>query len=278
MSDTEFTVTLDDNEIKLFLVDATIEQQNEANKIYNKTFADSLKSGALLRAETERVLKERGIWDDEKEQELIDTQKEIRQKLKTINSGNIKLWSDARNLALGVKKLRYEMRNLLVERTNLDNNTAEAQAENMRFSYYVSVCTVAENKQPYFNDLNDYLNCKTVVGFEAAKEYADLLYGLGSDLDKSLPENKFMLKYNLCNDDLKLINKDGCFVDDDMRLINKDGRYIDKNDNFVNVDGESVDDAGNLVVEEQLPFLDEDGDVIPLEVEESETKEVVIEV
>ena len=276
MTDTEFTVKLEDGEVKLSLVDANVEQQNEANRIYNKTFADSLKSGALLRAETERVLKERGIWDDNKEEKLVDLQKRISKKLKTINGGNIKLWSSARILALEVTDLRNEMRSFLAERNNLDNNTAEAQAENARFSYFVSACTVKEDKQPYFTDLADYQNSTSLVALEAARHYMDLLYGVGSDFEKALPENKFMIKYGLCDDSLRLTNKKGYFVDRDMKLTNEEGRYIDSEGNFVNVDGELLDEEGQLLVE-PLPFLDEEGDVIEEDVVEDVTVEDKVE-
>ncbi len=274
MADTEFSVKVDDEDIKLDLVDATLEQQNEANRIYNKAFADALKSGALLRAETDKVLKERGIWDDDKEEKLVSLQKEISQKLKVINGGNIKLWSDARSLALEVGDLRNDMRALLSERNNLDNNTVEAQAENMRFSYFVSACTVHnDSKQPYFASLADYRNSTSVVSIEAAQHYMDLLYGVGSDFEKGLPENKFMLKYGLCDDSLRLTNKEGEFVDREMRVTNEDGRYIDNGGNFVNIDGERLDEEGQLLVE-NLPFLDEDGEIIEAKEEALKVKEV----
>lgn len=281
MSENNFTVKVDDNELKLRMAEATVEQQNEASKIYNKTFADSLSSGALLRAQTDKILEERGIWNEDKQNELVTLQKQIGKKLKKINGGNIKLWSDARNLALEVRDLRDEMRVLLVDRNGLDNNTAEAQADNIKFSYFVSVCTINEaTNKPHFGSLSEYLNSNDIVALESAKKYADILYGIGSDFEKELPENKFLTKYGLCNDDLRLVNKEGHFVDDEMRLIDEDGRYVDADGNFVNIDGDPIDDDGNLTVDAQ-PFLDEDGDAIKIEeVEtdsevEEQTKEVV---
>ena len=58
-----------------------------------------------------------------------------------------------------MRKLRDDLRELISSRTNLDNNTAEGQADNARFNYLVSCCLVySDNKKGYFNSYEDYLN------------------------------------------------------------------------------------------------------------------------
>lgn len=270
----EKVTTKDDegNEVILAIKRPSPKVLNDSQSIYNQTFRKSLESGALLRQKLEDVLKEQKIWDDEKEVLYKKINKNISENEKKLKKGGVRL-SEARQLALALRQLREERRELLRERNSLDANTAEAQAESERFNYLVSVCTVYDNTgKRVYEDYDDYLNsADSSIAVDSATKLANMLYGLDSDYEYNLTENRFLKKYNFVDDKLRLINSDGHLVDNKGRLINEDGRFIDKDGNFVDIYGDPVDEEGEYVVEFS-PFLDDNDKPVVDEEEEKPKK------
>lgn len=255
-------VEIDGKKVDLAVIRPNQKQRQEAQKVYNKAFREALDSGAILRAKIESVMREQKLWDDNKERQLKVLQNKVADGEKRIKSGGIKL-SDARELALSLKKVRTEIRGLNSERINLDNNSAEAQADNAQFNFYVSSCTVSsENGKPHFKSYEDYINREDdpIIG-KAAGAMASIIYNLEDDYEKKLPENQFLIKYKFANDKLEFIDKKGRKIDSEGRLLDKESRYIDEEGNYIDIDGNPIDKEGNYVVDEK-PFLDEDG--VPL--------------
>jgi hypothetical protein len=145
----------------------------------------------------------------------------------------------------------------------LDSHTAEGQADNARFNYLVSACVVYKNNgNKYFKNYEDYLNrASDPVSFIAAQKLASIMYGLDSDFEKKLPENKFLLKYKFVNDNLELVDNKGRLIDASGRLIDQNGRFINEEGKFIDKDGNLVDESGDFLVEFQ-PFLDDNGNPI----------------
>ena len=262
MFSTIFTVNIDGNDKEFEIKATNLHDQREAQKIYNQAFSDAVKSGSIVRARLDDLLKEQGLWDEKKEVQFVTIQKQIADKDKALSKGGISL-KQAKGMALEIKTLRDELRELISVKTNLDTHTAEGQADNARFNYLVSVCVVYnDTKKPYFKSYDDYLNRSTdPVALLGAQKLASLMYGLDSDYEKKLPENKFLLKYKLVNDNLELIDDKGRLVDADGRLVDKFGRYINEEGKFVDKDGNLIDDSGNYIVDFQ-PFLDDNGNPI----------------
>ena len=250
--------------------EATLQQQNEATKVYNRAFRDALESGALLRNKLEDYMRSQGMWNDEKQADLEILQKEILDKEKQLAKGGIRL-SVAKDAALEMSDKRAEIRAMLMERNSLDGSTAEGQADNARFDYLVSATLVYnDSNKPYFKDLADYRNKNTeAVSLEAARRLAQKLYGLDSNHEQNLAENKFLQEFKFVDKDLRLINKDGKLVDREGNLINEDGRYIDEEGNLIDLDGNPVNEEGDYEFKRQ-PFLDDDGKPIEDKKEESE--------
>ena len=165
-----------------------------------------------------------------------------------------------------MKKNREDLRELISVKTNLDTHTAEGQADNARFNYLVSVCTVyKDNSKPYFTNYEDYNNRSTdIVAILGAQNLAGMLYGLENDYEEKLPENKFLKQYKFVDDKLRLINKDGKLVDSEGRLIDENGRFINDSGEFVDKSGNLVDKQGDYIVEFQ-PFLDDNGNPVIVE-------------
>ena len=253
---------------KEFLVKSpSFKDQREAQKVYNQAFSDAVKSGCIVRGRLNDLLKEQGLWDDQKELRLNTIQHELLDHEQALAKGGISL-QRAKGVALEMRKLRDDLRELIGSRTNLDNNTAEGQADNARFNYLVSCCLVySDNKKPYFAGYEDYLNRSTdVVAIKAAQLLAARLYGLDDNYEKNLPENKFLKEYKFIDDKLRFINSEGKLTDSEGRLIDENGRYINEKGEYVDKNGQRVDDEGDYLVEFK-PFLDDNGNPIILEKE-----------
>jgi hypothetical protein len=276
----QFKVTLDSKEIELCVVRPNVKQRQEGQKIYNKAFRDAVESGAILRGKVNNVMREQNLWDDNKEAEYRKLLEKINGAERKIKSGGIKL-NQAKDLALEMRKDRAELRSLTSERSSLDNNTAEGQADNAQFNYWVSSCTVySETGKTYFGNYEDYLNRDDdpATG-QAAGSLAMLLYNLDPDYEKKLPENQFLAKYNFVDEELHLVDKTGRRVDSEGRLVNKDGRYISEAGELIDINGNRVNEEGDYVVDFS-PFLDDEGKPIEEKVEAVKTTEapaVVVE-
>lgn len=276
----QFKVTLDSKEVELCVVRPNVKQRQEGQKVYNKAFRDAVESGAILRGKVNNVMREQNLWDDNKEAEYRKLLEKINGAERKIKSGGIKL-NQAKDLALEMRKDRAELRTLTSERSSLDNNTAEGQADNAQFNYWVSSCTVySETGKTYFGNYEDYLNRDDdpATG-QAAGNLAMLLYNLDPDYEKKLPENQFLAKYNFVDEELHLVDKTGRRVDSEGRLVNKDGRYINEAGELIDIHGNRVNQEGDYVVDFS-PFLDDEGKPIEEKVETVKTTaapEIVVE-
>jgi len=271
MKTRSFKAEIDGKEVSFAVRSPTLQDQKEATKVYNTAFTDALKSKAIVRAKLDDLLVEQGLWDDSKQMRFSTLQAQILEGERKLAKGGISL-SKAKEEALKMKRLREDLRDLIAVKTNLDTHTAEGQADNARFNYLVSACTVYEDsKKPYFSNYEDY-NSKSgsdPVATLAAQNLAGMLYGLDNDYEEKLPENKFLKQYKFVDNKLRLINKDGKLVDADGRLIDENGRFINEKGDFVDKDGNPVDIEGDYVVE-FTPFLDDDGKPVVLESKKEE--------
>ena len=270
-----FKVTIDSVEKEFLVKSPTLENQREAQKVYNQAFTDAIKSKSVVRAKLDELLEEQGLWNDEKQAKFTLLQKELLDGEKRLAKGGFSL-NEAKDLAIKMKKIRDDIRDLISVRTSLDNHSAEGQADNARFNYLVSVCVVYnDTKQPYFNSLEDYLNKSTdPVAISGAQNLANMLYGLDNDYESNLPENKFLKKYKFVDSKLRLVDKKGRLIDSEGRLIDESGRFVDENGNFIDKFGNRVDADGEYVVDQQ-PFLDDDGN--PIQSEETPTNDSKIQ-
>jgi hypothetical protein len=254
-----------DGEILFKLCSPTVEHYKKALKARNEVFFESVLAKAPLRQQINTLLRNRGEWDDEREKQYNDLSKDLLEKERILKKGGISLVK-AKEVAISMKEVRGKLQSLLADRSSLDSMTAEGQGDNAHFNMLLVQCLVYVNIQEkeiqYFESLDDYLiRGSTDVGITAASLFAGMLYSIGDDLEKSLPENKFLLKYKFIDDKLRAINKDGKLIDKDGRLIDEKGFYINDNGDKVDKYGNPVDENGEYIVE-SLPFIDEDGNTI----------------
>ena len=274
MNTDTFSMDIDDKKVEFKLKSPSFKDQREAQKVYNQAFSDAVKSGCIVRGRLDDLLKEQGLWDDKKEMQLNTFQHEILTCEQKLAKGGISL-NTAKGVALEMRELREKLRDLISVRTNLDNNTAEGQADNARFNYLVSCCLVySDSNKAYFPSYEDYLNRSAEpVAIKGAQVLASKLYGLDDNYEKELAENKFLRQYKFVDENLRFINKEGSFVDSEGRLVNEDGQYINDAGDRVDRFGNLLDEEGEMIVESK-PFLDDDGEPVILEdKKEKEDKE-----
>jgi len=271
-----FTATVNGKEVTLLVKSPSLQDQREATKVYNTAFSDALKAKAVVRAKLDDLLVEQGLWDDKKQFQFSALQSKILENERKLAKGGISL-NGAKKLALEMRKDREELRDLISVKTNLDTHTAEGQADNARFNYLVSSCTVYnDNKKPYFSSYDEYLNKSSdPVAIQAAQQLAGMLYGLENNYEEKLPENKFLKQYKFVDNQLRLVDKEGRLVDQDGRLVDENGRFINEKGEFVDKDGNPVNAEGEYLIEFK-PFLDDDGNPVVLETE-TKTEETVNE-
>lgn len=241
---------------------------NESQVVYNKSWRKSLEEKAILRQKLNDYLIEQGVWSDAKQKQYENFISEINNRELVLKKGGIPL-KKAKGIALELKKLRTDFRNLISERTSYDNNTAEGVADNSRFDYLVSVCVLnPETKEPVFKNIDDYNERGAEPwALKAASELANFLYNLDPNYENNLPENDFLKKFKFTDSEGRLVNKDGHLIAIDEhgveRLIDENGFYVaylkDGTKYFVNRDGEKVDREEDIV---QQPFLDDDGNEV----------------
>lgn len=269
---------LDDsgNTVKVMVKQPTVKDYRDAQLVYNKAFREALESGAILRQKLQDYMEKQGIWDDDKQKKYDTIVDQIRQGEDQLKSGGIPL-KKAKEVALDLRQLRLEFRDLIAERQSYESMCAEGQADNIRFNFLVSCCTFKEDGQTkVWKDLKAYDDAGAENwAIKAASQLANMIYGLDSDYDKNLTENKFLVNYKFARDDLRLVNKDGHLVDSEGRLINEDGRFVaykeDGSQYFIDRDGNEVSPDGDKLLEFK-PFLDDDGN--PVVLSDDEQKEI----
>lgn len=273
-----FKTIVDSKEREILVRSPSLQDQKEATKVYNQSFSEALKAKAVVRAKLDDLLIDQGLWDSIKQAKFTELQSEILEGERKLAKGGISLTA-ARDLAMSMRKTRDDLRELISVKTNLDTHTAEGQADNARFNYLVSACTVYnDTKEQYFKSYEDYNNRSTdPIAILAAQNLANMLYGLDDNYEEKLPENKFLKQYKFIDSKLRLINKEGKLVDEKGRLLDENGRFINEKGEFVDKDGNLVDQSGDYIVEFS-PFLDENGKPIVIEDEKPKDKEEVADV
>ena len=269
---------------KVLVKNPTKKDLNDSNVIYNKAWRKGLEDKLILRKRLSEHLVEQGLWSEEKQKEYEKFATDINTREILLKKGGIPL-KKAKAIALEIKKIRNDFRELITERSSYDSNTVEGVADNARFDYLVSVCILdPDTKQPVFKNLDDYeKRGNEDWAVKAASQLANLLYGLDPNYEDNLEENKFLKRFKFVDEKGRYVNKDGHLIDIDEdgveRLIDEEGYFVAYDENgeqyFVNRSGEKVEhkERDEKIVE--APFLDDDGNPITENGEVLETEETV---
>ena len=269
--------TLDkDNKTELVLdvVKPSGKLYQEAQVIYAAAWQKAVnnKPPLILRAKVDKVLREQGLWDDDKDNEEKRLVKEIGEAQRRLKKGGMSV-DDGRVLAIKIMKLRNEFMNLISQRNRIDANTAEAFADNSQFNFLVSQCTVYNTTgERFFASYEDYLErSDEQAARDAASKLMSLIYDIDDNAENQRPEIKFLKKMKLMDDQGRLTNEKGEFVDEDGNKVDKEGRRVNENGQLIDLDGNLINEKGQYIVE-GTPFLDKDGNPIDFTFDEPEVK------
>lgn len=244
-----FTAKVDGKDVELAVRKPDLKTQQKGQVVYSSEFCRLVKPtgdkpGAIVRAALDNVMRNQGLWDDAKQKRWDELQKSLLNAELRLAKGGGRL-TELRNVAIQMRRDRNALRELLAARNELDTNTAEAQAENAKFNFYVATNTVySTDGKPFFANEDDYIaRAGEEAAQKAAQNMASLLYGLEENFEAKLPENKFLLEKKLVRaSDLHLLDRDGNLVDGKGRRVNENGQLI-------NDKGEPVDSDGNVLTE-----------------------------
>jgi hypothetical protein len=217
------------------------------SKVWNQCIQDDI----LTKKELAVLMRKRGIWDESKDKEEEEITKEILMLERELYQGKVgnakpKL-SEGRDVAIQIRRKRFELRDLITERITLEENTADSLADNSRFDYLVASCSFYKNGTRVYKDFNEYNNKSAdEIAYACAGLLGKMLYNLDSNFEKNLPENKFLTKFGLVNEDLSLVDPQNPnqLVDTKGKNIDKDGYYIDDKGNRIDREGSKLTEEG----------------------------------
>lgn len=250
------TVTLDEGdqkkEVTITIKRPSSKVLSDAQRVSARVWTECVRDKIMTKQELKKFMYANDIWSASKDAEqLALTQKinDLEKKLYVKSGDHTQLkTSEGKEIAIQMRIARIELRDLIAERMSLENNTAEALADNARFDYIVSRCTYNNNGELVYKTLDDYNNnSDDEIAIAAATTLAEMLYSLDKDFEANLPENKFLVSQKLVNDDLSLVNDKGETVDTKGRRINEFGHYINDDGQRVDLDGNLLDDDGNYI-------------------------------
>lgn len=264
-----FNTKYEDKDVELAVTLPSAKVKQNGRLVHARGYNDAVQAGAMLREELEGHLRKSKLWDDERQAEydrlrniLLDGEKKLAKK-------NMKL-TDARKLAIDMSKARVDLQDLLAQRNRVDQNTADAIADQAQFNYFVANCTVYnQNGKPFFTSDGMTANTDVYVergteqcAIDAATHLSEMMFGSEKDVLEKLPENQFLRKYKFADEEFHLIDQRGRKVDEKGRLVDDDGRFIDEKGEYVDADGVKVDKDGRYIEEQEGFFLDDDGNPI----------------
>lgn len=254
MTNKEQEVTLEGGEkVTIYVAKPSNEIIAGADIHRAKRWNECIRDDIITKKELGTLMEKRGIWDkskSEKEENISSTITQLEKTLYRGKNGKKPKVSEGKELALEMRKLRIDLRNLISERLSLEENTAESLSDNARFDYFVAHCTFYKDSgKRVYNSVEDY-NSKSSdsIAFAAASMLGNILYNLDSDFEKNLPENRWLGMFNLADEKGNLVNVDGEQVDSEGRIINEFGHFLDEDGNRVDADGVPLDEKGNYIL------------------------------
>lgn len=226
-----------------------------AQKLGAKIWTESVKEGLFTKLTLNEFMRKQGIWDDDKEGRQAKITADIQTLEKEIAlgvDGKKLMVSEGKEKALRLRRLRNQLRDLISEKIGLESNTAEGLSDNAKFNYLVAHCTYDENNQKVYSSLEEYEdNSDDEIAFAAAAALGEMVYNLDKSYEENLPENQFLKRFKLVDEDLSLVDKKGNKIDIDGTKVNDKGWLI-------NDEGERIDRDGNLLSDEGQILLQAD--------------------
>jgi len=241
------------HKVKIFVRNPTRDQIAKADMLRAKRWNECIMEGGILtKKELDVLLEKRGIWtkkekglQEDKVLEIGKLEKDLylSEENRSIEAG--------KELAIQIRKKRLELRDLLATKVSMEANTAEALADNARFDHLVSQCLYDEsNTKKIYSSLEEYnQKADDPLAAAGAAKLAESMYGLDREFEANLPENNWLRTFELVDEDLNIVNKEGQMVDLGGRRINNLGQYVDDDGNPTDKEGNPIDEHGNYMLD-----------------------------
>lgn len=241
---------------KYVAVKPSVKDEQDAKRHYDKVYIPLFRDKCLLEFEVEKVARERGVWDDARQQRVNDILKKIQLKERELAGrvGDLTL-EEKKAVAWEIGRLRREAMDTEQSLTELTRMTAESRAEAERVDFLVHR-SIRENESGKlklaFGSAEEYqgLDKKGDLYKKASEAFVKAYYGDRLDQYKKNPEFKFLFKHGFCDDQGRPVGPDGELVDDNGRAIDSEGRLLSKDGEIINEFGDPLDELGNIISED----------------------------
>jgi len=178
---------------------------NAAELIFKKTFSKCFRDGILTSVEVEKILRERGIWDDDKEREAAVLQLQIGNLEAKLKDGEEELGDEAaKAICEELVVLRTELQNHNDPIVSIAENTCESVGGEERNQFLVTQCIYHKTTgSRVYKSVEDF---KSRAEEQAARDsymetvIASLEVTMGeelpSDLSQIYSENRWLTAYS----------------------------------------------------------------------------------
>jgi len=195
----EFVVKQEDgSEVKLIVSLPNGDTIEKGSLLYKSAFAEAVRSGCMIRAEAERLVKERDLWNEIDEGEVREFVIELQKNEDKLKDDNID--NEEKTLAAAkMSEIRAELLKKTSERNTVYNDLAEGFADEKRTEFYIVHCvTYAESGERVFEDIEDLHNrINDIIAQDAYLQMSLLLIGLSPNYFTEFPETAFLAKEGL---------------------------------------------------------------------------------
>ena len=224
-----------------------------AQKVGARVWTEAVRDGLFTKLTLNDFMRKNGIWDSEKDTTQAHITAEIQRLEKEIalgvNGKKLKV-SEGKEKALQLRRLRSQLRDLISERIGLEANTAEGLSDNAKFNFLVANCTFDQNGQKVYANIEDYEErADDEVAFSAAAALGEMVYNLDKSYEESLPENQFLKRFHLVDEDLALVDQKGNRVDVDGTRVNEKGWLINEDGHRIDRQGNLLSDSGQILLQ-----------------------------
>jgi hypothetical protein len=166
---------------------------------YREAYSIAFRNGILVNSEVMKALRERGIWDDEKDREVAELRLKISEMEKKLDDQSLSN-EDGEKLALEIRGLRLELAAKNSVYTSIVDVTCESLGNEKRNQFFAATCVV-DNKSgaKVFKDLDDFLTrSDESIAIDSYREAViasledSLNVELPSDLTSHYAENRWL--------------------------------------------------------------------------------------
>lgn len=166
---------------------------------YREAYSRAFRAGVLVNAEVMKVMRERGLWDDSRDEEILKIRDEIT-KLES-NLKDQSLSNEAgEELVKEIRRLRSELALANSVYTTVVDNTCESIGNEARNQFFAASCVVdAKSGAKIFKDADDFVaRLDEAVALDSYREAViagledQLNVELPSDLTSHYPENQWL--------------------------------------------------------------------------------------